>query len=55
MQINDAFNKTFNELAEFDGFAGAIAIDKFGNFCVKQSHPQVVYASFDGVNFTVFE
>ena len=55
MQINDAFNKTFNELAEFDGFAGAIAIDKFGNFCVKQSHPQVVYASFDGLNFTVFE
>ena len=55
MNLSDAFKKTFHELAEFDGFAGAIALDKFGNFAVEQSHPKVVFASFDGVNFNVFK
>jgi L-asparaginase len=54
MTLSDAFKKTFNELAEFDGFAGAIAVDKYGNFAVEQSHPKVVFASFDGTNFNVF-
>jgi len=54
MKLSDAFKKTFHELAEFDGFAGAIALDKYGNFAVEQSHPKVVFASFDGTNFNVF-
>lgn len=54
MKLSDAFKKTFQELAEFDGFAGAIAVDKYGNFAVEQSHPKVVFASFDGTNFNVF-
>jgi L-asparaginase len=53
--LKDAFQKTFDELKEFDGFAGAIAIDKFGNFHVQESHPKVVYGSFDGTKISVFE
>jgi L-asparaginase len=53
--LKDAFQKTFDELKEFDGFAGAIAIDKFGNFHVQESHPKVVYGSFDGTIISVFE
>lgn len=53
--IEESFNKTFEELKEFDGFAGAIAIDKFGNIFVQESHPKVVYASFDGKKMTIFE
>jgi L-asparaginase len=54
-KLVDAFEKTFGELKEFDGFAGAIAIDKFGNFHVQESHPKVVYGSFDGTVLTLFE
>ena len=53
--LNEAFQKTFDELKEFDGFAGAISIDKFGNFHVQESHPKVVYGSYDGAKMTVFE
>jgi L-asparaginase len=53
--LKDAFQKTFDELKEFDGFAGAIAIDKFGDFHVQESHPKVVYGSFDGTKISVFE
>lgn len=53
--LQEAFQKTFNELKEFDGFAGAIAIDKFGNFHVQESHPKVVYGFFDGTKICVFE
>jgi L-asparaginase len=54
-KLKDAFQKTFDELKEFDGFAGAIAIDKFGNFHVQESHPKVVYGSFDGTKISIFE
>jgi L-asparaginase len=54
-KLVDAFEKTFGELKEFDGFAGAIAIDKFGNVHVQESHPKVVYGSFDGTVLTLFE
>ena len=49
-----AFNKTFSELKPYDGFAGAIAIDNLGNIFHQDSHPSMVFASFDGVNFEVF-
>lgn len=52
--IGEAFEKTFNELKPFDGFAGAIAIDKEGNIFHQDSHPTMVFASFDGVEFEVF-
>ena len=52
--LEAAFEKTFNELKPFDGFAGAIAIDKKGNMYHLDSHPSMVYASFDGVNEEVF-
>lgn len=45
--IDKAFEKSFAELKEFDGFAGAIAIDKFGNLYHQDSHPYMVWASFD--------
>lgn len=51
----DAFDKTFDELKPFDGFAGAIAIDANGNICHKHSHPKMVFASFDGENVEVFD
>jgi len=52
--LNKAFEKTFKELLPYDGFAGAIAIDKDGNVFHQDSHPSMVFASFDGVNEEVF-
>ena len=52
--IEGAFTKSFDELKEFDGFAGAIGIDIKGNMYYKESHPNIVYASFDGVELSVF-
>lgn len=52
--IDKAFAKTFEELKPFDGFAGAIAIDRSGNVYHQNSHPSMVFASFDGDNFEVF-
>jgi L-asparaginase len=53
--LPEAFEKTFNELKPFDGFAGAIAIDKDGHIFHQDSHPCMVFASFDGVDLVVFE
>ena len=53
--IEKAFNKTFDELKEFDGFAGAIGLDKEGNVFWQESHPKIVFAAFDGDTFSVFE
>ena len=55
MPIKQAFEKTFAELKEFDGFAGAIAIDKNGNVYHQDSHPTMVFASYDGTNLEVFK
>lgn len=52
--IDKAFSKTFDELKPFDGFAGAIAIDNSGNIFHQDSHPSMVFASFDGESFEVF-
>lgn len=52
--LNKAFEKTFAELKPYDGFAGAIAIDKNGNIFHQDSHPSMVFASFDGENEEVF-
>lgn len=52
--LEEAFQKTFNELLPYDGFAGAIAIDSKGNMFHQDSHPSMVFASFDGVNEEVF-
>ncbi len=54
MSVKQAFDKTFAELKPYDGFAGAIAIDKNGNLYHQDSHPKMVFASFDGTNFEVF-
>jgi L-asparaginase len=53
--LRDAFAKTFDELLPYDGFAGAIAIDCDGNVFHQDSHPSMVFASFDGVRFEVFK
>ena len=55
MNLEEAFEKTFAELKEIDGFAGAIAIDLNGNFFHRDSHPTMVFASFDGSTFEVFD
>ncbi|WP_394759536.1 isoaspartyl peptidase/L-asparaginase [Flavobacterium sp.] len=52
--LDKAFEKTFAELKPYDGFAGAIAIDYKGNIFHQDSHPSMVFASYDGVNFEVF-
>jgi L-asparaginase len=52
--LEKAFEKTFTELLPFDGFAGAIAIDSKGNMYHQDSHPSMVFASFDGENSAVF-
>lgn len=53
--LKAAFEKTFQELKPFDGFAGAIAIDAQGNIFHQDSHPSMVFASFDGSEFEVFQ
>ncbi|WP_027385554.1 isoaspartyl peptidase/L-asparaginase [Chryseobacterium gregarium] len=55
MSLHHAFKKTFDELKAIDGFAGAIAIDKDGNIYHQDSHPTMVFASFDGKDFEVFQ
>jgi len=52
--IENAFDRTFEELKEIDGFAGAIGIDCEGNVFHQDSYPTMVFASFDGVDFEVF-
>lgn len=52
--LEKAFEKSFAELKQIDGFAGAIAIDKNGNFFHQDSHPSMVFASFDGEKFEIF-
>ncbi len=52
--IEKAFEKTFEELKPYDGFAGAIGIDYKGNIYHQDSHPSMVFASFDGENEEVF-
>jgi len=52
--IEKAFEKTFEELKPFDGFAGAIAIDSHGHIFHQDSHPSMVFASFDGEKEDVF-
>jgi L-asparaginase len=54
MPIAGAFAKTFEELKPYDGFAGAIAIDAQGNLYHQDSHPSMVFASFDGEKAEVF-
>ncbi|MDO3426551.1 isoaspartyl peptidase/L-asparaginase [Chryseobacterium sp. APV1] len=54
MTIEEAFTKTFDELQTIDGFAGAIAIDKNGKIYHQDSYPTMVFASFDGENYEVF-
>lgn len=55
MTLKQAFDKTFAELKSYDGFAGAIAIDKDGNMYHQDSHPTMVFASYDGKSIEVFE
>lgn len=53
--LKEAFDKTFSELKPYDGFAGAIAIDSFGNIYHQDSHPSMVFASYDGEIVEVFK
>jgi L-asparaginase len=55
MSLQTACEKTFAELKPYDGFAGAIAIDKKGNMFSIDSHPKMVFASYDGASLKVFE
>jgi L-asparaginase len=55
MTLAQAFEKTFEELKPFDGFAGAIAIDKNGEVFHQDSHPKMVYATYDGINYDFFD
>lgn len=50
--LESAFRKTFTELKEYDGFAGAIAIDKNGNMFHQDSYPSMAFASYDGSTLT---
>ncbi len=54
LTLENAFDRTFEELKEIDGFAGAIGIDAEGNIFHQDSYPTMVFASFDGIDFEVF-
>lgn len=51
--LKDAADKSFNELKAFDGFAGIVGISASGEVYHCDSHPYMVWASFD-VNLQVF-
>lgn len=51
--LEAATEKSFDELKEIDGFAGVIAITHTGEVYHQDSHPHMVWASFDG-NLQVF-
>ena len=51
--LKDACDKSFHELKAFDGFAGVIGISSTGEIYHCDSHPTMVWASFD-VNLQVF-
>jgi L-asparaginase len=53
--IEKAFEKSFFELKEYDGFAGAISIDKDGNIYHQDSHPYMVWASCDAGKVECFQ
>ena len=53
--LKEACEITFGELKPFNGFAGAIAIDIAGNLFHIDSHPSMVFASFDGVKIEMFK
>ena len=53
--LEEAFKRSFQELAVFDGFAGAIAIDKEGNIFHQDSHPKMVFAYHNGSKSVVFD
>ncbi|MEJ7642962.1 MAG: isoaspartyl peptidase/L-asparaginase [Chryseolinea sp.] len=55
LSVKEACERTFSELLPFDGFAGAIAIDKHGNMFHIDSHPNIVFASFDGLELKMFK
>lgn len=52
--LKAAFDRTFEELKPYDGFCGAIAIDHNGNIYHRDSHPSMVFASFDGSMLEMF-
>ncbi|MCR5862051.1 isoaspartyl peptidase/L-asparaginase [Flavobacterium sp. J372] len=52
--IEEAFEKSFNELKEVDGDAGAIGLDKDGRFYQQNSKAKVCYATFDGEELELF-
>ena len=54
-ELKSAFKKTFSELEAIDGFAGAIGLDSKGNMFCQESHPKVVYATYDGEALSIFE
>ncbi|WP_316792829.1 isoaspartyl peptidase/L-asparaginase [Pedobacter frigoris] len=45
--LKDACDKSFTELKSFDGFAGVIGISATGEVYHTDSHPYMVWASFD--------
>ncbi len=51
--LKDASDKSFAELKAFDGFAGVVGISASGEIYHCDSHPYMVWASFD-VNLQVF-
>jgi L-asparaginase len=51
--LKDACDKSFDELREIDGFAGVIGITAEGEIYHTDSHPYMVWASFD-LNLQVF-
>lgn len=55
MSIQKAFAKTFEELLPYDGFCGAIGISQTGEIFHQDSHPKMVYASYDGTELHWFD
>ncbi|WP_316842950.1 isoaspartyl peptidase/L-asparaginase [Pedobacter gandavensis] len=46
--LKNACDKSFDELKTFDGFAGVVGISASGEIYHTDSHPYMVWASFDG-------
>lgn len=55
MSLKDSVVKTFDELKKFDGFAGVVCLDVYGNIYFADSHPYMVYAYQNHEKLEVFK
>lgn len=55
MALGEAVERSLVEMKPYDGFCGVISMDAEGAIYHQNTHPTMVYASFDGAHLEVFQ